>query len=362
MPTFRERHLATFERKPGWPIVWQPRLEHWYHTHRRLGTLPARYREMSLLELYDDLGCSVRGYHLFNPCLQRHEHPEFQVERREEGNLTHLTWITPAGRLTTVEQHTDLSHLTREYPVKRVEDLAVIEWILTHRTWRWDADRYLQALAEIGDRGAPTLYVPRVNLMRCIIEWTGLEGAIYLLADHPREMERLFATIEESDSPLYDLVAASEVRIINFGDNVHSDLLPPPLLRRWAMPHYQRRSAQLHAKGKFTFPHWDGHVRPILPLARECGFDGIEAITPEPQGDVTLEYAREQMGDLILIDGIPAVYFLPDYPVEALLECTRRCLELFAPNLVLGISDEISPAGDIERVRLVSELVAGWRG
>jgi len=361
MQTFRERHLATFEGKLEYPVVWQPRLEHWYHTNQRLGTLPGRYRGMSLLELYDDLGCSLRAYHLFNPCLVREEDSELAVSQEEHEYFTRVTWTTPAGSLSYVEQRTELSHLVREYPVKRVEDLAVIEYMLRGRRWRWDAARYERAEVELGDRGAPTLYVPRVSLMRCIIEWMGLEGTIYLLADHPREMERLIRTIEETDDPIYELVAASPVRIINHGDNVHSDLLPPPLMRRWIMPYYQRRAAQLHAASKFVYPHWDGYVRPLLPLARECGFDGIEAITPEPQGDVTLEYAREQMGELVLLDGIPAIYFLPAYPVQALVECTRCCLELFAPRLILGISDEIPPPGDIERVRLVSELVAAWR-
>jgi len=36
----------------------------------------------------------------------------------------------------------------------------------------------------------------------------------------------------------------------------------------------------------------------------------------------------------------------------------RKCIEYFFPHLVLGISDEISPVGDIERVRLVSEICA----
>jgi hypothetical protein len=38
--------------------------------------------------------------------------------------------------------------------------------------------------------------------------------------------------------------------------------------------------------------------------------DGIEAITPEPQGDVTLEEMKEGLGDdLVLLDGIPALEY-----------------------------------------------------
>jgi len=35
----------------------------------------------------------------------------------------------------------------------------------------------------------------------------------------------------------------------------------------------------------------------------------------------------------------------------------KQVVELFYPRLVLGISDELPPDGDIERVRLVGELM-----
>jgi hypothetical protein len=43
--------------------------------------------------------------------------------------------------------------------------------------------------------------------------------------------------------------------------------------------------------------------------------------------------------------------------VETLEVCARRVIELFAPKLVLGISDEISSHGDLERIRLVGSIV-----
>jgi hypothetical protein len=43
--------------------------------------------------------------------------------------------------------------------------------------------------------------------------------------------------------------------------------------------------------------------------------------------------------------------------VETLIETTKKIIQLFAPNLVLGISDEISSTGDIERVRIVGRIV-----
>ena len=67
---------------------------------------------------------------------------------------------------------------------------------------------------------------------------------------------------------------------------------------------------------------------------------------------------KEALGDdLFLLDGIPAVYFDDTFSVDTLVECTHRLIELFAPKLVLGISDEISSTGDLERVRIVGQIV-----
>jgi hypothetical protein len=151
--------------------------------------------------------------------------------------------------------------------------------------------------------------------------------------------------------------AASPIRIINFGDNVHAGFLPPRWFERYVLPVYQWRSSRLRSAGCFTCAHWDGDCKPLLRYAQDTGLSGIEAITPVPQGDVTLEETKAALGDMFLLDGLPAVFFEPTYDEQTLIDCTRRCIELFAPNLVLGISDEISSQGDLERVRTVGAIV-----
>ena len=48
---------------------------------------------------------------------------------------------------------------------------------------------------------------------------------------------------------------------------------------------------------------------------------------------------------------------LEGFDWRLLEECTHRLIELFAPRLVLEISDELSSTGDIERIRLVGRIV-----
>ena len=134
--------------------------------------------------------------------------------------------------------------------------------------------------------------------------------------------------------------------------------ISPELFKKYVLPTYQRRNELLHKKDKFTNAHWDGDTKSLLPFAKECGLDAIEAITPKPQGDVTLEEMKTALGDdIFLMDGIPAILFDKTYSEELLIETTKKVIELFAPKLILGISDEMSSTGDISRIKLVGEIV-----
>ncbi len=357
--------LRTFERKKISKILWQPRLEHWYNVNKIHGTLPERYRDMELLDVYDDLNASVRAYGMFNRTIKITEGEDVEIASEDHGTHVHITWQTPVGSLNQVTQRvrteTEVSAYTVEHMVKTIDDLRVLEYILRARKVEFDWETYDAANELLGNRAEPTIYLPRESLQGLIINYMGFEKTIYALHDHPIEIERFLEVMEETDDPVYDVVAQSPIRIINFGDNLHAETMPPPLFRKYILPYYQMRSDQLHEAGKYTHAHWDGYLRTLLPFASETGLDGLEALTPLPQGDVTLEEIKDALGDkLILIDGIPATHFLQQTSYKELEEFTLKVLDMFSPNLILGISDEISPIGDIEKVRLVSRIVADY--
>jgi hypothetical protein len=92
-------------------------------------------------------------------------------------------------------------------------------------------------------------------------------------------------------------------------------------------------------------------------MVQETGLDGLECVTPVPQGDVTIKEMKEGMGDMFLRDGIPAVYMCPWTPIETLKTQVRELIDVFYPRLILGISDILPANGEIERVKLVKEMV-----
>ncbi len=354
-------HLDVVHSRAGGKIIWQPRILCWWDDRKFTGQrLPEPYDRMSYQEMYRHLQCSNRIYE-YGACYQRLEDERVGVLQRPLNEWDReVSWETPVGTQVAV-YHRSPNHrstVTLKWPICNAQDMRVAAWREEHATWRWDQAKFEELRETWGDLGAPTAYLPRVTVQDLYINTMGVANAIYALHDWPAPVEKYFAALNESHDRLIDVVNASPIEVVNFGDNVHSSTLSPELFVKHVLPVYQQRCQRLHSAGKFVHAHWDGDCKPLLPYARQTGLDGIEAITPLPQGDVTLEEIKAALGEeMFLIDGIPAIYFDLTFSEQVLADCAARIIELFAPRLILGISDEISSTGQIERIRQVGRIV-----
>ncbi|HHX64558.1 MAG TPA: hypothetical protein GX702_06680 [Chloroflexi bacterium] len=354
--TFRDMVSAVWHGHDPGGIVWQPRLEFWYAVNKARGTLPAHLGQASLESVYDYCHASIRYFG--NGLRVRQRHVEIGEERLDAQSVR-TTWKTPVGTLTEVRRYDEWglsSHLT-EYKIKAPADLDVLEYMLQHEEWFWDQQAYEADLARVGDRCVPQFYFRRSPVQGLMIEHMGLENTVYLMIDRPERLRQYVEVQTAADEAMYRVIGDCPVPVVNLGENIDAHMDPPSIWNEHLVPYYRLRTEQLHAAGKRAFILIDGAMKPLLPYLRACPWDGIEAATPLPQGDVTIDEIEQALGDLILLDGIPAIYFLPSFPESELIACVNELVERFHPRLILGISDEIPPDGDIERVRLVGEMV-----
>ncbi len=360
----RDMNLAVFAGEPLPHVFWQPRFEPWYQWHQQFNCMPARYAGMSLPQLYDYCHASLRTVHYYTGQPDPTERVfDAHVQVHREATPTHVREIirTPLGDLVEeLELTIDNTWRRVGFPVRTRDDLLALRWLCQHTTWHYHQDQWAQGQRFVGDRGEASFWVPKTPYQSLAQQWMKLEDLIYALADCPEVVEDVFKAMNDSYDALYEeLCAARQPRIINFGENLHEQLMSPSYFERYFLPFYHQRCGQLHAAGMYTHVHVDGYFHHMLPWLRHFPHHGIEALTPEPQGDMTLEEIKEHLGDKILLDGIPAVLFLPDlYSREVLMACVEKVVKLFHPRLVLGVSDEVPEgAGEeaIERVRLIGQ-------
>jgi hypothetical protein len=367
---FREATIRTFERKGVDRIVWQPRICYWYYGNQvsklpgeikqedfPYPKVPDRYRGKSVVEVHDLLNASIRyageatGRGVFRTRLD----PEADVRTesfQDHGSTVTIT-KTPVGTIRTVGR----SGYPSEFPVKTPADCEVMKYILDHTVFSFDEEAFRIADEVFGPRGTVQSFYPRSPFQKMVVEYMGARNFFIQLHRHQEEMEAMMDHIARWEDHVYEVLVNCPLEVLNFGENIDANLASPKFFERYLIDYYNMRTRQLHRAGKFCHIHIDGAIRPLLPLLDQLEFDGIEAATPKPQGDVEIGELKEGMGDKILLDGIPAVMFIPVYTPDQLKRFTREILETFSPNLILGVSDELPPTADIRMVELVDEVV-----
>jgi hypothetical protein len=359
--TRRELNLAIFEGTAT-TVLWQPRLETWIHHHRAEGTLPDRYKGMDDLQIYDALSCSVR----YAACVGIEHYSDLtDIERceRQEADRFIVTVRTPSGTIQTV--YRDIwegpklkNRRIHGFPVKTVEALRVATDLVERQRFYANLQKFQEAADRVGHRAEPTIFLSSSGFTELIKNWCGLVDTYYLLADHPAEVEAHLEACDRRDDRIVDAALQLPCRIFNLGDHATNEFSPPPILKRYLMPRWQHISARLHKHNRFVHTHWDGNSRTMLPYLQETGLDGVEALPPAPMGDMTLEEIKAAVGDrIVCLDLLPAIHFLSHFSMQTCLDFARRVIDMFAPRLILGISDEISQVGEIEKVEAITELV-----
>lgn len=359
--TRKQLNLAIFEGEAK-NILWQPRLETWILFHRAKNTLPQKFSNLTNLEIYDKLGCSVRyaasaGIAYYYDCyIETFErsidenHVEF-VTKTEKGILKTVFQIVPKGM-----GYADNRRIV-EFPVKTVEDLRIITYMIKHLNAAAIPELFQEAAERIGSRAEPTVFLTSTGFTELIKTHAGLLNTFYLLNDHPMEFEEYIESCNERDMRIAKEALKLPCRIFNLGDHVTNEFTPPPILKKYIIPRWKKISKLMTEHNRFVHSHWDGNARLILPYLKESGLHGVEALTPAPMCDMTLEEIKEATDGMVVLDLIPAIFFLPLFPVKEVLSFTEKVIEMFMPRLILGVSDEISPAGEIERIEIIAELI-----
>jgi hypothetical protein len=379
----KERFLYTFERKKRDKLSFSPRLYYWYTKNKSYlnprifqkrgkplfeTEIPAHFLNKSQIEIFDLLNASPRytsetmfvPLTTYNPVLNPFK-IGYRIAKTKDGGYT--TKIkTKYGDLTQVLNPPGggMSGFPKEYYVKSIDDIKIMKYVLEHSHLYVLKPFIKYAEFKLRNRGVLSTFCPRSPYQRCILEYMGFIRTTLLLRRYPREMEDFFSFLAEKDNHVYEELSKSRIPILNFGENIDAQLTPPPMFKKYCIPYYQQRVKQLHQAGKYCHIHIDGDFKDLLPFFGELPFDGLEALTPQPAGDVSIEELKSVMVNKILLDGIPSILFLPQYSFDYVREYTMNLIKTFSPNLILGVSDEMPPNGDIRKIEMIAQIIENY--
>jgi len=381
------RIMSVFRGEHPDRVPWMPRIEHWYNVNRALGTLPEELQRLSLIDIYRELNAAMRLYIIgdwvfgflqppygsdvmptpfktisgaswMGGAGEGREEMEIKREKVEDEIITE--YKTPLGALRSVDRSSEHGRAWYivEYPAKTVEDLEILQYILERTRYGFDEDAFGKLDQWLGGQGMIWICALRSPLQRLFIEYMGVERTVISLRRHKDKVEEIMETIKRVDNQCYDVIKKSPMKVVNLADNLDCRIVSPDLFRKYYLPYYQERCDELHEAGKYVITHADGYVKTLLPTFREAGLDGVEAVTFKPVGDVTVEEVKQAFGDeLILVDGIPYWHFLPEVSMDEFEQITKKVIETFSDRLILAISDELPPLGEIRKMHRVPMII-----
>ena len=285
------------------------------------------------------------------------------IETEVRGDRRRRTYRSSAGAIT--EESAFLEGSWSEAPVghsvQTEADLDVFLDILSRRQLQpanlADYHERLELWARYD--GVPCLGLPRSPLPAFFTEWAGVEHGALLALDCPDKVAAALDLMEQQETAVLDAVCRLAPPVVHFPDNLSSDNLTS-LFDAHMAERYRRRIARLHAAGIRCAVHLDGAVRGLLPKLAAAGFDAIEAVTPEPCGDVTVDEMRAVAGNdrVILWGGVPGAMFAPPFTWAQMQAHVAHLLECWlGTRFVVGVADQVPPNGEVEFVRKIAEII-----
>jgi len=353
--TFKSDILARFNGEAGSQPFYLPDLTLWYDWHTKKETLPAPWQNAPLTQITHDLGVpawlTIRPWHIESPGINisTTEHEKERIVRVEapSGVLEARWTIGPDGAWWQVE-----------YPVKNAADLPVVLEQVTARTYVLDPDNLAQPNTEIGSDGIVAIEIPRRPYSDLLHEFLGWSDGLMQLSEPI--INDIVEVLEQKLRQLLEEIKGLPGQIVFAPDNLDGQFIPPTVFDTYLAESYRRTAETLHQANKYLLVHVGGPIKHLLsPLAR-TGIDGLEGIAGLPQNNATLTEARELTGPATTLwGGIPQDFLLDTHDhSEFGLAVQQAILEIADdPRMLLGIADRVPVEADINRLRLIPQLI-----
>jgi uroporphyrinogen-III decarboxylase len=247
-----------------------------------------------------------------------------------------------------------------EHLIKGPDDYPVLEYLIEHTEYVPTFEDFEQYDREIGSDGLPLVAVGECPMNHIMREFVGYNRIFFDLEDYPNQVASLLSVMEDKQREMWKIAAASPATLFLYGRHFDSQMTPPPLFRKYFLPHFQEFNRLMHRHGKYVAFHSDADTSLLLDPLLEAEFDCADTFTCAPMVKVTLKEARAAWGKRITIwGGIPSIILGPPFS-EAEFELYMEDLfRTIAPGdaFILGVGDNVMPESRIERVAWVSQMV-----
>jgi len=367
------------------------RLETWYKSHQRSGTLPERFKELSLNEVHRAVGVGqlkfmvpyglkLRGvevsasfegepfYHAWEPVYENFP-GLWDIVSNEKAGETISELRTPVGALHLRHVilpegiYTGTDPYLKEHLIQEDGDYRTVEYILERAEYIPLYDKLAAEQARLGDVAFVVPLPHRIPFQQVLLEYIGEINLFYALHDTPHKVKRLLDLLDQQMVEILHRLSDFNWPYVEFPDNLHGLMTNPKLFSEYCLPAYQRYTDILHAQGKVVGSHTDGDMKSLLGLLKDSGLDICESFSPAPLTRCTFEDAwMAWQGGPLIWGGIPSPILEESIPEEDCMRYVQEVLDrVDGQTIILGVVDLFMRHNSIDRVQTIARKVENFR-
>ncbi len=397
MLTHRERILKVARGETVDIIPWVPRIDLWHNANELAGTLPDKYKGLTVDEIHRAEGWPL---HKMIPEYLKPERPDdivhraiglyrlkefpydfefssdvdIRVEYEDDGDeqMTHVEYHTPVGMVsvrhgTTAEMKKSGASITwvKETAIKKPEDYRVVAHIFGNIKLIPAYERFLEWKNSVGEDGIAVgqglgiaCSSPMHFIQKTLI---GSTDFYYHYHDYKKEMGELVDSLESVYDQLIAILTDSPADAVLWSANVDDMVTYPAYFEKDILPWCRKASELLHSKGILLVMHPDGENRGLMDLIPECGIDIADAVTPYPMTKITIDEYYDRWcrsGKLTIHGGIPEIMLLEESTSwKDLEDYLTHMFKVISPGnrLIASIGDTSPPNTEFERLIYIGE-------
>ncbi len=359
--TNRDRLLTILAGKQPDQVPWFGDLDYWANSLIKRGLKPKNFiLSDEYIQWHRDLGVGfyLQGYfpykQIFSGC---------EVKEWYEGHRHYKEIVTPCGSVRECWEFipTSFSDAPVEHFMKSEADIPIMKFIYENTSFEPDYDQAYLRKKQVGEQGLVLCYLPKSPFMHLLALEAGVMTVTMAALTAPEEFKDLLDTMKKAFDQAARIAVDSPAEVLMIPENLSSEMVGPELFELYMSGYQKEWTKKISEAGKYSFIHIDGTLAGLLKEEAAVGFTVLEALTPDPVGDMKWEDLESFTGDSksILWGGIPGSYFTDCVSDDEFDRHVKYLLEIMVskPRFVLGVADQVPPDGLERRVKRVSELV-----
>ena len=271
------------------------------------------------------------------------------------------TYETPVGTVWSdigKSKGAGSEHISAYY-IKAVDDYRVMKHIVENAVLTSNNEMFCQAEEALGDDGVIMGRMDRTPYQKLLLELAGGERFLTDLYDDPEPVEELMDAMAVRYREQVNRAMESAASIIWIPDNVTVDMTPPRYFEKYLLDLYKYCVQCAHQAGKIVVAHFDGKVKPLVPLIRQAGMDVLESVSsPVIGGDMTYGQWREAFPDKVILPNFPSnLCTAPDEEIIATIGQLKQ--EAAGMPFMLQISEDLAEGTWRRVIPLVTRAMVG---